>query len=366
MSVCLVVFTDLDATLLEQGTYSFLEAWPALKRLKKLKIPVIMTTSKTRAETEAMARKLRLNHPFIVENGGAVIIPKGYFASSYFKILGLRPISRDRYEVIPLGTPYRKLRKALARLGKKISIRLVGFGDLTADQIAALTGLKKNEARLAGQREFDEPFFLDDNPAIQMLEEKERKRMKTTAEKVSLNRWTVSQAMHGKEEGLIKKEERWPPAKNSRQFMKRLQQEAKKFGLKITEGGRFYHLTGNNDKGKAVLLLKKLYRLKFGRIVTIGLGDSANDWPMLKEMDFPVLVARPDGSHWEFPPGLKNIYRTREPGPRGWAEAVEYLLSRLEGVNDGSNLVRRKNCGGKAGQKSGEKEKIGKNKYKRR
>ncbi|MGB9907452.1 MAG: hypothetical protein ACPLRR_08720, partial [Candidatus Saccharicenans sp.] len=103
------------------------------------------------------------------------------------------------------------------------------------------------------------------------------------------------------------------------------------------------------------------------RIVTIGLGDSANDWPMLREVDYPVLVARPDGSHSELPPRLKNIYKTREPGPRGWAEAVEHLLSRLEGTNDDSDQIQGKNYGKKTEQKSGKKKKrIGKNKYKRR
>jgi len=79
MASCFVIFTDLDGTLLDAETYSYEAARPALAMLKKRQIPVVLCTSKTRAETEAIARRLGLKHPFIVENGGAIFIPQGYF-----------------------------------------------------------------------------------------------------------------------------------------------------------------------------------------------------------------------------------------------------------------------------------------------
>ena len=49
----LIVFTDLDGTLLDHDDYSFEAARPALAKLETLNIPVILTTSKTATEVSA-------------------------------------------------------------------------------------------------------------------------------------------------------------------------------------------------------------------------------------------------------------------------------------------------------------------------
>ena len=48
----IIVFTDLDSTLLHPKTYSFDAAMPALKLIKEKDIPLILCSSKTRAEIE--------------------------------------------------------------------------------------------------------------------------------------------------------------------------------------------------------------------------------------------------------------------------------------------------------------------------
>jgi predicted mannosyl-3-phosphoglycerate phosphatase (HAD superfamily) len=85
LSFQLVVFTDLDGTLLDHQTYSFQAARPMINKLLRLGIPIVINTSKTRAETEILSRRLKLNHPFIVENGGAVFIPEGCFEPAFFQ-----------------------------------------------------------------------------------------------------------------------------------------------------------------------------------------------------------------------------------------------------------------------------------------
>ena len=74
-----IIFTDLDGTLLDHNTYSFKKAFPALRIIKKKKIPLIICTSKTKGEIEHYRKKLKNNHPFVSENGGAIFIPKDYF-----------------------------------------------------------------------------------------------------------------------------------------------------------------------------------------------------------------------------------------------------------------------------------------------
>ena len=46
MSKKFIIFTDLDSTLLDEN-YSWKEAIPALEKINKLKIPLILNSSKT-------------------------------------------------------------------------------------------------------------------------------------------------------------------------------------------------------------------------------------------------------------------------------------------------------------------------------
>ncbi len=324
MTAKLVVFTDLDATLLDRETYNPQGALPVLRKLKKLGIPVILTTSKTRAETEDVARKLRLRHPIIVENGGAVFIPDGYFPQYLYKEAGIRPLKRNGYRIIRFGLPYRKLRRALKALEKKVGAKLVGFGDLDEKQISAVTGLRIKQARLAACREFDEPFLIVSDEVAGVLNGGEAGKEKRD-EKFECQ---ITGSKRGRD--FLTTEVGSGLLENSGKIIQKLRLEARKKNLQITAGGRFYHLTGKNDKGKAVELLISLYRLKFGNIVTVGLGDSDTDLPMLKVVDYPVLVAHPDGRHCQLPGRIKNIYRTEKPGPYGWAEALEHFLSRYK------------------------------------
>jgi len=47
---------------------------------------------------------------------------------------------------------------------------------------------------------------------------------------------------------------------------------------------------------------------------------------MLKEVEVPVLVARPDGQLAERYKFSEKIYKTKKAGPAGWAEAINFWL----------------------------------------
>ena len=96
--------------------------------------------------------------------------------------------------------------------------------------------------------------------------------------------------------------------------------------LNYTVGGRYHHIMGNNDKGKAVDILTGLYR-KTGELKTIGLGDSLNDLPMLRSVDIPVLVKKPNGMHDPMIT-LPNIIKIDGIGPVGWNKAINEIIRR--------------------------------------
>ena len=275
----LVIFTDLDATLLDHTTYSHEPARPALEALEAEGVPVVFCTSKTRAETERWRRALGNRHPFIVENGGAAIVPEGYFGSA---------VRFDRTEggfgVLEFGRPYAELRQAFEVIRDATGLPLRGFGDMTVDEIVKRSGLAREFAELAARREYDEPF--------------------TGADPTLLGAVVL---------------------------------EADAAGLRVVSGGRFHHLVGGSDKGRAVRALRGLFERDQPEVLTVGIGDSPNDEPMLQEVEIPVLVRRPNGGHANLI-HLAGLVIAPYAGPEGWREAVFGILRSLSGGQDRPGL----------------------------
>ena len=67
-----IIFTDLDGTLLNRDTFKFDEIKDYIKSLISEGIIIIPNTSKTEVEIEDFNKKLDLNLPFISENGSAI------------------------------------------------------------------------------------------------------------------------------------------------------------------------------------------------------------------------------------------------------------------------------------------------------
>jgi mannosyl-3-phosphoglycerate phosphatase len=265
-----VVFTDLDGTLLDHFTYSFDAAVPALRLLKEKAVPLVICSSKTRKEIEYYREKLHNHHPFVSENGGGIFIPRGYFA---FEVLcpGFSVSDENDYKVIRLGAAYPDLRRAMEELRTE-GFPVKGFGDMAVAEVAELTRMSLEEAAAAKERDFDEPFIIEGEHAE----------------------------------------------------TPRLVDAIRARGFTHTRG-RFHHLMGGSDKGKAVSILSELYRKKLGDISTIALGDSPNDLPMLEKADFPVLIEKPGGG-WDPLIDAPNLIRADGVGPEGWNRAVLKLL----------------------------------------
>lgn len=268
----MIIFTDLDGTLLDAATYSYQEAQETLELLRGRDVPLILASSKTRAEIEPLRYELRNQHPFIVENGGALFVPKGYFT------IPLKDaVLRGPYQVIEFGASYPVLRAALIDIVRDSGVPLRGFGDMSAEEVAERTGLTVAAAALAKQREYDEPLALE-GPA---------------------------------------------------ELIERLDGLVQTRGFRLLRAGRFLHLSGATDKGTACRYLIETYKQaaeqKGDRLLTVGLGDSLNDLPMLAEVNRPILVQKPDGSY-DSRIRLPQLALAPAPGPAGWNRAVLELL----------------------------------------
>jgi mannosyl-3-phosphoglycerate phosphatase len=260
-----VIFTDLDGTLLHPQTYSFAPAEPALAAIREGNIPLVLCTSKTRAEVELWRERLGNQHPFIVENGGAVYVPRGCFP---FAVPGA--VKREGYEVIEFGAPYLDLVLALKEAAKESGTEVLGFHQMSLADVCLRTSLPVKQAELAKRREYDEPFEVLGAGAYALLS------------------------------AIESRGKRW------------------------TRGDRFYHITGDNNKATAVKTLAKLYRRAFGAVETIGVGDGHNDAEFLLTVDVPVIIRSRFAVALKR--AVPSAEVTAAPGPHGWNEAILPLV----------------------------------------
>ena len=150
---------------------------------------------------------------------------------------------------------------------------MVGLSDMTDNEIADLTGLELSSIPFVRARDFTEPFILKDEIKLEALKE-----------------------------------------------------TAQKHDLKITKGGRFYHLMSKfQDKGVAVKQTIALFEDLYQESVhSIALGDSENDLSMLHSVDIPVLIPHPDGTFMKC--NIAGIKKAPFPGSKGWnAVLKEYF-----------------------------------------
>jgi mannosyl-3-phosphoglycerate phosphatase len=271
-----LVVTDLDGTLLDEETYDLAPARPGLDALRERGIGLVLCSSKTRAEMEAIAGELGLQTPLgtplIVESGGAIVVRAG--------LLPWVPPGGQtdgEHVVLPLGIPRATLLAALPEVAGEAGVAVRSFAAMTAEEVATLTGLAPEAAALALRREWDEPFVVvgDQEPGAHPdLEDAGRKR-----------------------------------------------------GLRVTRGGRFHHLSGPSDKGAALHALVRLLPLDpQGR--DVGLGDAANDLSMLEAVDRPIVMPGKDGTiDATLAAALPGTERAPAPGPAGWAAALLAVLA---------------------------------------
>lgn len=275
-AVPLLVFTDLDGSLLDHDDYGFSAARPALELLRRQHIPLIPATSKTLAEMRRLQIALHNSHPFIVENGSAICIPRGYFDEPAFADYASAEYD-DGYRLLRLAPSYAAVIATLQDLRHRHGYRFRGFNDMSNTEVARDTGLGEDEAALARQRLCTEPLLWQDDADA----------------------------------------------------FERFGAELASAGLRLLRGGRYWHVASSADKASAMHELATLYR-RAGECdyTCIALGDSPNDLAMLGAADIAIIIRRKDGAAMTLESGGRVI-TTELPGPAGWNDAVIRILNEM-------------------------------------
>lgn len=265
-----VIFTDLDGTLLDHHSYDFSPAADALAQIKAMGIDLIINSSKTQSEIVPIQRSLGICQAYICENGAAVYWPEGAGNAVSWHSHGF-------------GQPRPQILATLAQLRQQHDYDFVGFADMSVADISKLTGLGEADARFAATRAFSEPLLWRDSEAHLL------------------------------------------------QFRQQLQTK----GLVAVLGGRFWCVTGAGAGDKGAAMRWWCQRMadeanghpgrEWRPVVSIALGDSPNDHPMLNAADIAVVI-RSERSHLIKLDRPKHVIRTQLPGPAGWQAAMEEIL----------------------------------------
>ena len=269
----LLVFTDLDATLLDEH-YVWAPAASAIERLKGGGHTIVLSSSKTLAEMRELATELGLNAPLVAENGATIAIPS---TSEFLESTDQGPV-QGGYVIYNQGLARPEILELAHRLRKDQRLKFQGFSDWDAGEVASRTGLDLESAGRALERHGTEPILWHDT------------------------------------------EERWEGFKTS----------LNESGILAIRGGRFIHLMGDTDKarglGEVVRRASMLEAWKTRRV--IALGDSPNDLKMLSAADIAVVI--PNRHHnEELKPSTSEVLYPSAFGPLGWNSAIHEIMDDL-------------------------------------
>jgi mannosyl-3-phosphoglycerate phosphatase len=282
----LVVVTDIDSTLLSRGTGSLPDQRAALDFLAARGIPLVINSSRTRAEIERLHQTLQMLTPFISEHGSALFVPHGCFP---FVPERARPAVGGG--VIEFGRRYHDVVDELKSTSGELGVEIVGFAQLTIDDAARELGVPIVEAQLAKLREYTELFrIVDDREATRS----------------------------------------------------RLFKALRRRGLRCWPTGSHHLATATKDRSESLRTLKTLWRQAWGNPVFIGFGDSEDDVAWLQHVDVAIIVQdERTGVPARVLSKLPTVHLTRWPGRQGWSEAVFEFVGALLSSRGQSHLTSR-------------------------
>ncbi|MEM1433191.1 MAG: HAD-IIB family hydrolase [Pseudomonadota bacterium] len=167
------------------------------------------------------------------------------------------------------GPGYEALCERLRKVRVNGQFHFRGFKEMCPEELSSRTGLSLQMARLALAREATEPLVWEDTESSR----------RAFTEYVSM------------------------------------------FRLDLLEGGRFFHVMPQTDKGKAAAKVAARWEVCTGQTATtLGCGDSPNDLALLNYTDSCILFPRPDGSYMDVPGRMCS--KAPVAGHEAWLSAV--------------------------------------------
>lgn len=224
-----VLFADADSMLRTPNSPSRLAGLSLPEYVVTNGVPLVLCSGRTRAELELIGQAIGSSHPFVSENGSGVFIPDRYFG---FPVRNAHKVAG--YDVVEFGAPYGQTIETLHATAGRLRVSIVGFSNMSVEEVALDAGLPLMGARLAKLREYVEPFRL--------------------LEPDTADRQRLLKALLGA-------------------------------GVRCTPAGKYDHAGSVIDSGQGIALLTSLFRRAFGSVLTVALGNVLNDRRVLHRVD---------------------------------------------------------------------------------
>jgi len=263
----IVVVTDIDASLLEPGSRFLPDERAALAFLAERGIPLVINSSRSRAEIERLHHTLNIVTPFISEHGSALFLPHQCL-----------PFVPDRARpavgghVVEFGRRYYEVVDTLRLVCRELNLEIVSFAELSIDDVARELGVPSAEAQLVKLREYTELFRIEDE---------------------------------------------------SEATLSRLFKALRRRGLRCCQRGRHFLVSATPNRAESLRTLKALWKRAWGEHVMVGLGDSEDDVSWLQFVDVPIFIENGrSGIPARVLRKLPTVRLTERHGRLGWSDAV--------------------------------------------
>ena len=144
----LIIFTDLDGSLLHRDTFKFDKIKDYIKSLIDEGIIIIPNTSKTEKEIEAFINELGSNLPFISENGSSIHGLNLINNNFPNKIV----LSRDKQELIKIFN---------SKVPENLKVKCKFISKMNSKEQTNIFGLQENSLKNALNRKYTIPFLFE-------------------------------------------------------------------------------------------------------------------------------------------------------------------------------------------------------------
>ncbi len=264
-----IIFTDLDETLLKENKFNHKILNNFIKTLLKKEYEIIPLTSKTYLEVMDLLKQIKFKLPFSVENGAAYYIPaKDKHNYQYKKILNPYALKRENIKKIFKENPF-----------KKYLNNIEFIENLPFLKIKKITKLNYNQLENFKSREYTVPILWKGDKRL-------KNEFKTT---------------------LLK------------------------YNLKITFGGKLFNISGLHSKVDSMYFFTNQYKVKYRtrKLITTSLGDSQNDIEILNNSNYSGIIRGNSDNIFNLYK-KNNIFRSFTRAPNGWVEVLKKILIKME------------------------------------
>ena len=267
-----IIFTDLDETLLKENKYYHYILNNFIKTLLKKKYEIIPVTSKTYLEVINLLKKMKYKLPFSAENGAAYYIPINYSKDYLYRKI-----------VNPYAVKKNAIKKILNKSIFKEYLRNLKFiENLSIVEQKKITKLNSKQLEHFNFREYSIPVLIS----------------------------------------------------KDKYFKKKFEETLFKYDLKIIFGGKLNNISGLHCKLNSLTYFSNKYKQKSRneKKIIISLGDNQNDIEILNNSNYSGIVKNNKCKTLNLK-RKNNIFRSFTEAPFGWVEVLKKIIIKMERDN---------------------------------